>query len=230
MLGSVVFTVWVVVLLTLTLPPIWALLALTPQGAPTHRLVRRCARAVLALAGCRLTVEGLENIASEPCAVLVANHSSYLDSVVLVAALPRDVRFVANHMAATRPLVGLIIRKAKHLVVDRRSQRSRAACARAMIAALRDGTSLILFPEGTRSGGGLLPFQMGAFRVAVKARRPVLPVAVVGTNRVWPRRLRLLHRSAIVVRVLPAIDVDSEAGDGAARMRDAAVAAVASAV
>ncbi len=230
MFGSVLFTAWVALFLALTLPPIWLALALAPRGAPTHRLARRCARAVLGLAGCRLTVEGLENLASEPCAVLVANHSSYLDSVVLVAALPRDVRFVANHMAATWPLVGLIIRKAKHLVVDRRSQRSRAACARAMIAALRDGTSLILFPEGTRSGGGMLPFQMGAFRVAVRARRPVLPIAVVGTSRVWPRRLSLLHRSSIVVRVLPAIDADTQAGDRAARMRDAAAAAVASAV
>ena len=224
------FTAWVALLLALTLPPIWLALALAPQGAPTHRLVRRGARAVLALAGCRLTVEGLEHLKGEPCAVLVANHSSYLDSVVLAAALPRDVRFVVNHLAATRPFVGLIIRKSKHLVVDRRSQRSRSACARAMMEALRDGTSLLLFPEGRRSGGKMLPFQAGAFRAAVKARRPVIPLAVVGTARVWPRRLRLLRRSTVAVRVLPAIPPDLDVGDGAARMRDAAAAAVASAV
>lgn len=165
--GSMLFTAWVVLLLALTLPPIWLALALAPRGAPTHRLVRRGARAVLVLAGCRLTFEGLEHLKREPCAVLVANHSSYLDSVVLAAALPRDVRFVVNHLVATRPFVGLIIRKSKHLVVDRRSQRSRSACARAMMEALRDGTSLLLFPEGRRSGGKMLPFQAGPFRAAV---------------------------------------------------------------
>ena len=94
--------------------------------------------------------------------MLVANHSSYLDSLALVAAIPRDCRFVANHLAATRPLLGLIIRKSGHLVVDRASRQSRAACARAMIALLQDGTSLVLFPEGTL-GQDVLPFHAGGF-------------------------------------------------------------------
>ena len=112
--------------------------------------------------------------------MLVANHSSYLDSVVLAAAIPRDCRFVANHMAATRPLLGLIIRKSGHLLVDRESRRSRAACARAMIELLQDGTSLVLFPEGTRAGRDVLPFRAGAFRAAFRTGRPVIPIAISG--------------------------------------------------
>ena len=228
--GSVLFTAWIALLLALTLPPIWLVLALAPQGAPTNRLVRRFARALLVLAGCRLRVEGLENLVKEPCAVLIANHSSYLDSVVLVAALPRDFHLVVNHLAATRPLIGTIIRKAKHLVVDRGSLRSRATCARVMIEALGDGTSLLLFPEGTRSSGGMLPFKAGTFRIAVKAGRPVLPIAVVGTGRIWPRRFRLFHRGPIAVRILPAIHPDSGARDTATRLRDAASGAIAGAL
>ena len=162
--------------------------------------------------------------------MLVANHSSYLDSVVLVAAIPRDCRFVANHLAATRPLIGLIIRKAGHLVVDRGSRRSRAACARAMMELLRDGTSLLLFPEGTRAGSEILPFHTGAFRAAVKTGRPVIPIAISGTRRIWPRRIRLLRQNAIVVRVLPAIHADVQTYDSAARLRDAAAGVIANAL
>ena len=162
--------------------------------------------------------------------MLVANHSSYLDSVVLVAALPRDFRFVVNHLAATRPLIGTIIRKANYLVVDRGSLRSRAACARAMTEMLGRGTSLLLFPEGTRASRGMLPFKAGAFRAAVKTGRPVLPVAVGDTARIWPRRLGLLKRSSIAVRILPAIHADMRARDAAARLRDAAAGAIADAL
>ena len=228
--GSLLFSAWVGFLLVVTLPPIWLVLALTPAGAATHRRVRRCARALLGLTGCRLQVHGLEHLTKESCAVLVANHSSYLDSVVLVAAIPRDCRFVANHLAATRPLIGLIIRKAGHLVVDRGSRRSRAACARAMVDLLRDGTSLLLFPEGTRAGNAMLPFHAGAFRAAVKTGRPVLPIAISGTRRIWPRRTCLLRRSDIAVRVLPAIHDDVRTQESAMRLRDAAAEVIAAAL
>ena len=228
--GSILFSAWVGLLLVLTLPPIWLALAFTPAGAATHRRVRRLARAILGLSGCRLQVHGLEHLAEESCAVFVANHSSYLDSVVLAAAIPRDYRIVANHLAATRPLIGLIIRKAGHLVVDRGSRPSRIACARTMIDLLRNGTSLLLFPEGTRASHGVLPFRTGAFRAAVKAGRPVVPVAISGTRRIWPKRVRLLRRNPIVVRIKPAIHPDLQKPESAARLRDEAAAAIAGAL
>ena len=177
-----------------------------------------------------LEVQGLENLDRESCAVLVANHSSYLDSVALVAAIPRDCRFVANHLAATRPLLGLIIRKSGHLVVDRASRRSRAACARAMTALLQNGTSLVLFPEGTRAGHAVLPFHAGAFRAAVRAGRPVIPIAIDGTRRIWPRKFRLLRRGALVVRILPAIHAAAGTQMSAVRLRDAAAGVIAAAL
>jgi fatty-acyl-CoA synthase len=228
--GSLLFTTWVALLLIVILPPAWVILAFTPPGAPTQRFVRRLTRALFRCAGCRLDVQGLEHLAREPCAVVVANHSSYLDSVVLAAAIPRDCRFVANHMAATRPMLGLIIRKSGHLVVDRGSRRSRAACARAMIDMLQNGTSLVLFPEGTRASRDVLPFHAGAFRAAVRTGRPVIPIAISGTRGIWPRRIRLLRRGAIVVRVLPAIHAVAPTQGSAARLRDAAAGVIADAL
>jgi hypothetical protein len=124
--GSVLFSAWVLVVLIGALPSLWALLALTPSARKADRLVRTWARGVIRLSCCGLRVSGMEHLQHQPCAVMVANHSSFLDSVVLLAAVPADYRFVVNHLAATRPLVGLAIRRSGHLVVDRRSARSRA--------------------------------------------------------------------------------------------------------
>ena len=228
--GSLLFSAWVTLFLILTLPPIWLVLALAPAGAATHRLVRQFARGLLWLSSCRLQVQGLEHLTKESCAVIVANHSSFLDSVVLAAAIPCDYRFVANHVAATRPLIGLIIRKAGHVVVDRRSRQSRAACARAMTELLRGGTSLLLFPEGTRANDKVLPFHTGAFRAAVKTGRPVVPIAISGTRSILPRRLRPIRRSAVEVRVLPAIHADAQIRVSAARLRDTAAGVIAAAL
>jgi fatty-acyl-CoA synthase len=225
--GSVIFSVWVLVVLIVALPPLWLLLAFSPsEEQRINRLVRTWARRVVRWSGCSLNVSGTEHLAQTPCALMVANHSSFLDSVVLLAAVPSDFRFVANHVAATRPLVGLILRKAGHLVVNRGSARSRATCARAMIAALRAGRSLMVFPEGTRGAEGLLPFQMGPFRIAAAVGCAVTPVAIVGTRSILPRRIRLLRRGPISVIVLAPIAVAPSERFIATELRDRAARAM----
>lgn len=146
-LMSVLFSARVGAALALTVPPFWVLVAIAPAQW-THRLTQHWARVIVTLCGCRPIVTGLRSLPSGTGIVMVANHSSFIDSVVLLAAIPGDYRFVANHMAARRPLLGTIIRKSGHLVVERGSVRSRAACARAMVKTLQSGTSLLLFPEG----------------------------------------------------------------------------------
>lgn len=224
--GSLFFSVWVLVVLIVALPPLWLRLALSPSGDRADRLVRTWARRVVRWSGCRLSVSGTEHLAHAPGVLMVANHSSFLDSVVLLAAVPSDFRFVANHLAATRPLVGLAIQKAGHLVVNRGSVRSRATCGRAMIAALRAGRSLTVFPEGTRGAGSLLPFQMGPFRIAAAVGCPVTPVAIVGTRAILPRRFRLLRRAPISVIVLPPIAVAPSDRCIATELRDRAARAL----
>jgi 1-acyl-sn-glycerol-3-phosphate acyltransferase len=228
--GSLLFTAWVVLLLVPIIPLVWLVLAMIPAGAAAHAFVRRSARGTLRLTGCRLRLEGLEHLARESCAVLVANHTSYLDAAVLMAAIPRNCRFVANHLAAGRPFIHAIVTKAGFLVVDRGSQRSRAECARAMIELLRDGTSLALFPEGRRASDRMLPFHAGAFRAAVKTGRPVIPIAISGTSHIWPKRIRLLRRGDITVRILPAIHADDQTRESADLLRDRVAGAIAGAL
>lgn len=224
--GSVLFTAWVVAVLIAIIPPLWIALALTRSRERAMGLVSRWARRVFVVCGCRLRVSGLEHLDSERGAIIVANHSSYLDSVVLLAIIATDYRFVANQREFVRPFVGLVLRKGHHLLVDRQSMESRVECTRAMLDALDKGTSLVLFPEGTRSAGRLQAFRNGAFRASVKSGRPIVPVAISGTSRILPRRFRLLARGSIDVRVLPPIRPGTASGE-AILLRQRTVAAIA---
>jgi len=206
---------WVATVLLVVIPPLWIALLLTRSRERSMRLLRRWARRVIAMSGCSLRIRGLQHLTTERCAVIVANHASYLDSVVLLAVIPSEYRFVANHRELARPFVGLVLRKGDHLIVDRRSIRSREACIRAMLRALHDGTSLVLFPEGTRAPNQLQAFKNGAFRAAIKSGRPIIPVAIAGTSHILPRQFRLLRRGPIEIDILPAIHPESVSRDAA---------------
>jgi 1-acyl-sn-glycerol-3-phosphate acyltransferase len=94
--------------------------------------------------------------------------------------------------------VGTGLRKADHLTVDRGSRPARLACAAAMVDTLRAGRSLLVYPEGRRSRAeGLLPFRLGAFRAAVDAGCPVVPITVRGTDAIVSTRRRWLRRGPI---------------------------------
>ncbi len=184
--GALAFAGWAGVLLLLTLPVLWGLV-LVLSGRGPDRIVRLWCRGVLALCGCPLRVEGLENLAGHGPAVLASNHSSYLDAVVLLAAIPTEFRFVAKRELASTWLVGSVIRKVGHLTVERVDLSRSVADAERVTAALRGGTSVLFFPEGTfRRAPGLLPFRLGAFKAAVETERPVIAITISGTREVLP--------------------------------------------
>lgn len=228
--GRAVFGLWVGLLLAPTLPPLWALVHLLPTGRPVERAVRRWARVFLMLGGCRLRAEGLERLPSGPT-VFVANHASYVDSVVLLAILPEGVRFVAKRELLARPLVGAVIRKVGHPTVERFDVARSAADAARVADVLRAGVPLLFFPEGTFDRpSGLLAFRLGAFKTAVEVGCPVVPVAICGTRRILPA-YAWLPRPGTVTVVVGAPIVPREAGwREITRLRDAARSWIAAAV
>jgi 1-acyl-sn-glycerol-3-phosphate acyltransferase len=178
---------YIAALLVATVPGLWGLLLKAPRGRPADRLVRAWCRAIIALSGCSLRVEGLEHLRAAAPAVLAANHASYVDPVVLLAALPMEFRFVAKRELAASPVVGTVIRKVGHLTVERADRARSAVDAEHATALLRAGTSLLFFPEGTfRRPPGMLPFRLGAFKAAVEGGRPVIPIGLRGTRDILP--------------------------------------------
>ncbi len=181
-------------MILLTLLALGVGLVLVRPGAPTDRMVRRLCRWSLWAIGCPVRVEGLEHLRGPGPWVLVANHVSYVDSVAILAALPVDFRAVAKQEVLSWPLVGAAVRRAGHLTVDRFDTSRGIAGAAHVTEALRRGTSVLIFPEGTRScGPALLPFRLGAFKAAVETGRPVVPIHLEGTRRLLGPGWHLQH-------------------------------------
>jgi 1-acyl-sn-glycerol-3-phosphate acyltransferase len=160
--------------------------------------------------------------------MFVSNHTSLADAAVLLAALPVDVRFVANHVFARYPLLGAAIRASSAHIVDRGSWRSRGECGRVMQTALAGGQSLLVFPEGTTSPDGrLLAFRSGAFRAAAACGAPVVPIVLRGTRDLFPPDTRWLHDAAVDVEILPPLQSSGTSRQAAAALKASAVAAIA---
>lgn len=222
--SSVLFTLRAGVALAALVPPLALRLSLTRDEVRAHRLVQRCARAVIRLAGCQVRVTGLEHVPAASHAMLVANHSSLADAVVLLAALPLDFRFVANHVFAAYPVLGAAIRGASHHIVDRGSWRSRAECGQSMVDALASGRSLLVFPEGTTADAGrMLPFKSGAFRAAARSGAAVVPIAIRGTRDLLPAGATLLSPVAVEIELLPPVYPSGPTREAVAALRDEVV-------
>jgi len=228
--GAATFALWTGMLLAVLLPLLWITVLLARRARTVEAATRGWCRAVLHLAGCGPTLRGLEHVPHR-AAVIVANHSSYLDVVALLAALPLDFRFVAKRELLTAPIVGTVLRKAGHLTVDRVDLSRGVTDAARVTAAVRGGAVVCVFPESTFiRPPGLLPFRLGAFKTAVEAGCPVVPVAIRGTRDVLPADTWRPRPGRIEVSVLPPLAI---AGDGwreIVRLRDAARAAVAATI
>jgi 1-acyl-sn-glycerol-3-phosphate acyltransferase len=223
---SLLFTTRVALVLALLLPPLAILLAFTRRARKPHR-VRQCARAVMSLAGCRVRVWGIEHLPATGPAILVSNHASLADAAVLLAALPFDFQFVANHQFAGYAILGAAVRGASAHIVDRGSWRSRADVGQGMVDTLAAGGTLLVFPEGTTSpDGALLPFRNGAFRAAARSGSPVVPVVVRGTRELLPPDTYMMANVPMEIELLPAIVATAASRDAVAALRDGAAAAI----
>lgn len=227
-LAALAYGAYIWGLLFVPLPLLWALLLIVPRGHPANRLAKGCCRLVLALSGCALRVEGLEHLRRAAPVVLAANHASYVDAGVLLAALPVEFRFVAKAGLASYPFIGTVIRRVGHLTVERVDPAKRAAVAVRTTAILHDGTSLLFFPEGTffRSPG-LLPFRPGAFKAAAEAGCPVIPIGLRGTREFLPDGTWLPKRGPITVAIGAPIPPHGSGWQDILRLRDLARAEIA---
>jgi 1-acyl-sn-glycerol-3-phosphate acyltransferase len=187
----------------------------------------------LRLAAVPLQVRGVENLPRDAC-VLVSNHASYLDGVILVAALPRAFAFVAKRELQQHVLLGPPLQRLGVEFVERFDLQRSVADAGHLADAVQRGRSLLVFPEGTFvERPGLLPFHLGAFLAAARAAVPVVPVAVRGARRLlpggrwWPQRTRI--EVDIGAPLAPPAD-ESDVFAAAVKLREAARGAIATVV
>jgi 1-acyl-sn-glycerol-3-phosphate acyltransferase len=210
-----------------------ALLALllgmpAPSLTLRRRIARRGARLFFALAGMRFTVRGLEHLPPGPC-VVVANHSSYIDGIIMQAALPPRFAFIIKKEMSRVPLAGLLLRRLGSEFVDRYNRHQGGIDARRVLKTALGGESLAAFPEGTfTSQVGVHRFHVGAFVAAARAGLPVVPAAIFGARAVLPCDAWLPRRGPIVVEILAPLAAPTASAERVASMnlKEAARAAL----
>jgi 1-acyl-sn-glycerol-3-phosphate acyltransferase len=181
------------------------------------------ARTWLVVAGLRVRTTGLASLPGGSC-VLVANHSSYLDGVLMKAVLPPRFSFVIKREASSMPVVGLLLRRIGSEFVDRQTRGGRHRAARRVVERAEQGHSLVFFPEGTFDEVvGVKRFHLGAFVAAARGNVPVVPAVIRGARAALPSGAFVPHPGRLHVDVLPAI---GGRGEPAEQLRDASRAAI----
>lgn len=152
--------------------------------------------------------------------VVVANHQSMLD-VLLISKVPREMKWIAKESLFKIPWVGWMFRVSGDIPVRRGESESGAEALGKAKRYLANGMSVMLFPEGTRSTKGkMLPFKSGAFRLAVEAGVPVLPIAVSGTAHGMPKGGIWVRPCRAVARILEPVPTAGLGLEDVARLRD----------
>jgi 1-acyl-sn-glycerol-3-phosphate acyltransferase len=178
--------------------------------------------------GVPITVTGIEHLEGIDTAILVANHASYIDSVVLMATVPTDFHFIAKRRLADYPLIGTVISKTGHVTIEKATVAQQLSGADLLTRTLREGRQMLVFPEGTFfRKPELRPFRLGAFKAAVESRCPIVPIALRGTRQVLPDGTWLFTRKPIDVIVSAPLAPIAEGWEEMVRLRDEARAIIA---
>jgi 1-acyl-sn-glycerol-3-phosphate acyltransferase len=162
------------------------------RGRTAHGCARAWSWLVLKTTGVRVTVQGLERVTPGATYVFVSNHQSIIDTIVIVASVPFQLRIIAKASLARFPVIGWHLRRCGHVFVDHHSPALAAILERWRVLAAQ-GLSPAIHAEGTRSPTGRVGrFKAGGFLFAIGAGLPIVPLAVVNTRHVMPKgRLRV---------------------------------------
>ena len=209
----------------------WSLVVICPRSW-SWSIMRFIFRILTFACNIKVTVQGLENLkpAQAPF-ILVSNHASYLDGIMLILAIPMEFSFVAKAELGQQFVAGTWLRKLQTEFVERFDTQQSIKDSQKVSAVAAGGRSLLFFPEGTFTRmPGLLPLRMGAFTTAVATKRPVLPIAIRGTRSILRAKTWLPTKGSVTVNIGAVIAPDTddsstdrhEVWNAALKLRDAA--------
>jgi len=198
----------------------WLAAMVVPGARIRRAVVSALARALFVMVGVRLRCSGQAHFVDGP-SLVCANHTSYLDVVVLAAVLPGRFVLVAKRELQDQWLMRVSLPRIGVTFVERHARETSAHESDRLAAVIRAGGSLALFPEGTiRRAPGLFSFQLGAFLVATRTGAPIVPMAIVGTRSLLRADQWFPRRGPVQVTVLPPRKPAGDAWDDAVALRD----------
>jgi 1-acyl-sn-glycerol-3-phosphate acyltransferase len=206
---------------------VWIVCALLPRPDWCWKFSGRIARAFVWLSGMPFTVRGPENVPAGRTCIMVSNHASLLDGIMMAAAMPEPKSFVAKRELLDHWVPRIFLKSIGTVFVDRLDAQRGVEDTGRFVQVARGGQSLVVFPEGTfRRVPGLLPFRMGAFVIATQSGTPVVPVTIRGTRSALRDGQWLFHRNRISVTFSPPIEPKGSDWISAITLRDAARAEI----
>jgi 1-acyl-sn-glycerol-3-phosphate acyltransferase len=169
-------------------------------GAFAHGCARFWSRTSLAMAGVKLTVSGLNWVPIEGPVIYMGNHQGNFDILALTLAIPRRFSWLAKEELFRVPFFGGAMRRAGYIPLDRSDGRQALKSIDEAARRIREGVSVVVFPEGTRTcDGTLLPFKKGGFILASRAAVPVVPFTINGSMAINPRNRFELYPGTISI-------------------------------
>ena len=176
----------------------------------TRKLVRHSAEWIIKLTGLDLEVTGTENL-HDQSSILVANHASYTDPMLLAAALPSNFGFVAKKELKYIPFAGYVLGKLGTHLVDRKDAKKGAEDFKKIMQSSKEKDSIIFFPEATfLKDEGLLKFKKGAFLTAIRSQAPIIPITITGSREFLRSESWLPKNVKLRVTIHPSIATDEE--------------------
>jgi len=173
---------------------------------------RKCAvpwgKTILFICGVKIRVKGVENIRKDTPCIYMSNHQSYFDIFALLAGLPVDFKFIMKKELMGIPILGTAMKRAGYISLDREDSRKAIVSENMAADRIRNGASVLIFPEGTRSKDGIVgEFKKGGFHLAMKAGCDIVPLAIAKSRDIVPKGSLKVNKGVIYFNIGKAIPV-----------------------
>ena len=173
-----------------------------------HKVARLWARILLFLCNTKVKVIGEENLLPWKPQILMANHQSDFDILISLAFIPVQFRWIAKKELFAIPVFGAAMRSAGYIEIDRSNHEKAMRSIDEAALSIRRGKSIMSFPEGTRSRDGeIKAFKQGTFHLAIKSGVPIVPVSIIGSGRIMPKRSLRIKPGQIKIVIGKPIEV-----------------------
>jgi 1-acyl-sn-glycerol-3-phosphate acyltransferase len=160
------------------------------------------AKTFLRVCGVKVNVRGLEHINKKLPYIYISNHQSYFDIFALLSGLPVDFKFLMKQELMKIPLLGIAMRKAGYMSIDREDTRNAIRSMNSAVDKVRNGASVLIFPEGTRSQDGhVRSFKKGGFHLALKSGCDIVPIAIINSRSIVPKGSLRINKGTIALNI-----------------------------